>query len=359
MTCFVYVGAYAQGRAAGIHVFRFDATTGALSPVSAVTGIVNPSFLALDPSSRFLYAVNEIDDQRGGAVSAYAVDRQTGLLTPLNRQLTHGAGPCYVSLDRSGRCVLVANYASGQVTVLPVRPDGSLLPASTVIQHRGSSVNPQRQAGPHAHSILMAPANDIALAADLGLDRLMLYRLDATNGALTPHDPPWASCRPGAGPRHLAFHPGGRTLVVSNELDSTVTVFAYEASRGTVRELQTLSTLPPDFAGENYPAHIAMAASGRHFYVSNRGHDSLAVFAMDPPTGQLTAAGHQSTLGHWPRHFALDPTGRWLIAANQRGGTLVTFRVDPATGRLESTGFVTAVPSPACVQMIELPQANR
>jgi len=360
---FVYVGTYtrtsthAQDRSDGLYVYRLNPATGALSLVSTVPGLVNPSFLALDVRRRLLYAVNEVaelDGQPGGAVSAFAIDRPSGMLTALNRQRTHGADPCYLSLDQTAKWLLVANYTSGSMTLLPIQADGALGQAAQVMQHQGSSVHPDRQAGPHAHSIVVDGANRFVLVADLGLDKIMLYRLDAAQGKLIPHAPPWASVKPGAGPRHLAFHPDGRWLYATNELDSTVTACSYDAQRGVLQELQSLSTLPQDFAGVNYPAHVQVSPSGQFLYVSNRGHDSLAVLQIDEATGVLTTVAHVSTRGQWPRHFTLDPTGNWLLAANQRSDTLVTFRVDPATGRLAPTGQVTKVPAPVCVHIVDL-----
>ncbi len=359
---FVYVGTYtrtlthAQDRSEDLYVYRLNPATGALSLVSTVTGLVNPSFLALDVRRRWLYAVNqvaELEGQPGGAVSAFAIDRHSGTLTALNRQRTYGADPCHLSLDQTGKWLLVANYTSGSVTLLPIQADGALSPAAQVMQHQGSSVHPDRQAGPHAHSVVVDAANQFVLVADLGLDKIMLYRLDAAQGKLVPHAPAYA-VKPGAGPRHLAFHPNGRWLYATNELDSTVTTLSYDAQRGVLQELQSLSTLPQDFAGVNYPAHVQVSPSGQFLYVSNRGHDSLAVLQIDEATGVLTTVAHVSTRGQWPRHFMLDPTGNWLLVANQRSDTVVSFRVDPATGRLAPTGQVTKVSAPVCVQIVDL-----
>ena len=360
---FVYVGAYThaasagQVRAEGIYVYRLDAITGILTPVSVAKDIINPSFLACDPRKRFLYAVNEVaelDGQDGGAVSAFAIDPVSGALIPLNRQCTLGADPCYLSVDASGKWLLAANYGSGSMTILPIQEDGWLGAVTAVVPHHGASVDPERQAGPHAHCIIPDLANRHVLAADLGADKIMLYRFDATSGELSPHDPPWVAVRPGAGPRHLAFHPSGRYLYSTNELDSTVTTWAYDTARGILREIQTLSTLPQDFAGVNYPAHVQVAPSGKFLYVSNRGHDSLAVFAIDQEGRGLVAAGHVPTQGQWPRHFAIDPAGAWLLAANQRSNSIITFRMDAEKGLPTDMAESTTTPAPVCVQMIEL-----
>ncbi len=360
----VYVGTYtrhlphATGRGEGIYAYRLDPATGALAFVGLTARVDNPSFLALDPTERYLYAVNEVEEyvgQPGGAVSASAVDPESGALTALNRQPTHGAAPCYVSVDRTGKWVLVANYGSGSLTVLPIQEGGRLGPATAVVQHHGSSVNPQRQEGPHAHSVIVDAENRYALAADLGLDKVLVYRFDAGRGTLTPHDVPSVAIEPGAGPRHLAFHPSGRYLYATGELDSTVTALAYDAEQGNLRKLQTVSMLPPGWTGTSYAADIHVAPSGKHLYASNRGHDSIAIFAIDEKAGTLTPLGHVPTQGRTPRNFALDPSGNYLLVANQDTDTIVTFRVDPATGWLTPTGHVAAVPSPVCVRIVERP----
>jgi len=356
-----YVGTYtrtqgqAQGESDGIYVYRMDPDSGALTLAHTASGVVNPSFLALDPRQRHLYAVSEVQEtggQAGGAVSAFAVDPATGALTYLNQQPSHGTDPCHLTVDRTGRFVLVANYSSGSAAIFPIQADGRLGPATDVVQHAGSSVNPRRQQGPHAHSINVDPANRFALVADLGLDKVLVYRLDLDRGKLIPNDEPSAPLRPGAGPRHLAFHPSARYAYVINELDSTLTTFAYDETRGTLREIQSVSTLPEGFAGTNYPADVHVSPSGRFVYGSNRGHDSIVAFAVDAETGRLTCVGHEPTQGQVPRNFALDPTGTYLLAANQRTDTVVTFRIDQRTGMPVPTGHVAAVPRPVCVKIV-------
>lgn len=344
----VYVGTYtegSQGRAEGIYVCRLDPASGTLRIQQTVPGVADPSYLALAPDGRRLYAVSEVDD---GAVAAFARDPATGRLTPLNRESSHGASPCHLSVHRD--YVLAANYTTGSVAALPVRPDGSLAPATTVVRHEGSGVHP-RQEGPHAHMVVPDPDGRLILAVDLGLDRIMGYRLDAESGELTPNEPATAytSPRPGAGPRQIAFHPDGRRAWVLGELDSTLTTCAYDASRGVLRPVETLSTLPDGFAGESTAADMAVAPSGRFVYASNRGHDSIAIFATGGPTGRLTAVGHEPTHGKTPRAFALDPAGVWLLAANQDSDTIVSFRVDAATGRLSPSGQAARIPTPVCV----------
>lgn len=351
----VFIGTYTRGRSEGIYVYRMDTATGALEYVSKATGVDNPSFLALHPSQRYLYCVNETggpDGKPGGAVSAFALDLGTGTLKYLDQQPSHGTQPCHLVVDATGKYVLVANYGSGSLSMFPIEQSGRLQEASDVVQHRGSSVNPRRQQGPHAHSINLDAANRYAFAADLGMDRVMVYRLDLAQGKLWPNDPPWAQVRPGAGPRHFAFHPGGKSAYLINELDSTMTAFAYDAQRGVLTEVQTLSTLPAGFSETSYCADVHVHPSGRFVYGSNRGHDSIAIFRIDQGSGRLTLVGHESTRGKTPRNFALDPTGTFLLAANQNSDTIVTFRVDQETGKLSATGHVAEVPQPVCLVMV-------
>ncbi len=355
-TQWVYVGTYTGGKSKGIYLFHLDMASGKLTAVGLAAETTNPSFLAIHPGRRFLYAVNEIenfDGKKSGAVSAFAIDPETGHLTLLNRQPSGGAGPCHLVVDKQGKNVLVANYGSGSVAVLPIQADGRLGPPTSTIQHSGSSVNPQRQEGPHAHSINLDAANRHALAADLGLDKVFIYRFDADRGTLSPNDPPFAAVAPGAGPRHFAFHPNGRTAYVINEMGMTVTVFSYDAGTGALKTLQTISTLPEGAHGENYStAEVQVSPNGKFLYGSNRGHDSIAIFQIDPHTGLLTYVGNEPTQGKTPRNFGIDPTGTYLLAANQDSNTIVVFRIDPQTGRLTPTGNTAEVPMPVCVKMM-------
>lgn len=357
---FVYVGTYTQGpakgqnRPDGLFVYRMDPTTGALTLVSKAGGPPNPSFLTFDPSGRYLLAVSETSQfagQDGGGVSSYAIDKSTGALTLINSQPTHGAASCYVTVDPSGKWVLVTNYSGSNFTVLPLGADGKLGPFTDVVVHTGSSVNKDRQEGPHPHSVILAPGSPtLVMVADLGLDRIMLYDLDTVKGKLTPHAAPWITIHPGAGPRHMAFTPDGQTLYVANEVDSTVSAFHYDAAKGAFTELQNLSLLPANFSGQNMSADIHVTPSGKFLYASNRGQDALAMFSIDPPTGQLVATGYVSTQGKTPRNFAIDPTGSFLLAANQDSGSIVTFRIDPANGKLTPAGQVTQLAAPVCVK---------
>jgi len=355
----VYVGTYTWAKSKGIYLLRMDLATGALSKPEIAAEATNPTFLAIHPSRRFLYAVGEIGNfagSRNGSVSAFAIDPESGKLAPLNQQPSGGSGPCHVTVDKGGKNVLVANYSAGSVAVLPIGDDGKLAPPSDIIQHKGSGPNPKRQEGPHAHSINLDPAGRFAFACDLGLDKVMVYQLDPAKGKLTPNDPPAAKVAPGAGPRHLAFHPNGHFAYVINEMASTITAFAYDADRGVLSEVQTVSALPAGFTGENTTAEVQVHPSGRFLYGSNRGHNSIAMFTIDTETGRLTAAGHQPTQGKNPRNFGIDPTGAYLVAANQDTNNLVVFRIDPKTGGLEPTGSTADVPLPVCVKFVPAPK---
>lgn len=354
----VYIGTYTRENSKGIYAYRFDAATGKLSALGLAAETPHPSFLTVHPNRRYLYAVNEIDNydgQKSGSVSAFAIDPKTGKLTLLNKVSSHGAGPCYVAADRSGKNVLLANYGGGSVAVFPVNEDGLLGQASAFVQHTGSSLDPRRQQRPHAHSINISPDNRFAVAADLGLDQLLVYRFDPAKGSLTANEPAFARLSPGAGPRHFAFHPGGRYGYVINELQSTVTLLAYDAARGSFKELQTISTLPKDFQGNNSTAEIQVHPTGRFLYGSNRGHDSIAVFTIDRDKGTLTSVEHVSTQGKTPRNFGIDPTGSYLFAANQNSNNIIVFRMDPKTGRLTPTSQILDVPTPVCVKFVQAP----
>jgi 6-phosphogluconolactonase len=351
----VFVGTYTDGKSKGIYRFAFDPASGALSGGELVAETVNPSFLAVHPTRRFLYAVNEVgnfEGKPGGGVTAFALDPTHGTLARLNSQPSGGGDPCHLVVDRAGRHVLVANYGGGNASVLPIGPDGRLGPATAFVQHKGSSVNRQRQEAAHAHSINLDVANRYAVVADLGLDRVFVYRYDDQKGTLTPNDPPSVATAPGAGPRHFAFHPDGRFAYVINELGSTVVALGYDALKGSFKPLQTVSTLPAGWKGENGTAEVQVHPSGRFLYGSNRGHDSIAVFAVDQQSGKLTPAGIQSDGIKTPRNFGIDPTGSFLIVANQASDSLVVFRIDPKTGALRPTAHRVAVPVPVCLKFV-------
>lgn len=348
-----YVGTYTtQQSARGIYAYRLDLATGTLASAGLAAESTDPSYVAIHGSGKYLYAVNEVgnfEGKKSGALSAFAREPNSGLLKLLNQVATGGQSPCYVALDKRGKYVLVANYGGGSVATFPVRGDGSLGEAAGFVQHSGSSIDKKRQRAPHAHWIGVSPDNRFALVPDLGLDEVLVYRFDAATGALTPNNRPFVKVSPGAGPRHFAFHPNGRFGYVLNEMGSTVTAFSYEAVSGSLSELQTISTLPKNYAGENGAAELAVHPSGRFLYASNRGHDSIAAFSIDPGKGTLTSVGRFSTQGKTPRNFAIDPTGRFLVAANQDSGTVLVFRIDWATGRLTPAAKVGEVPAPVCV----------
>jgi 6-phosphogluconolactonase len=348
----VWVGTYTRGESRGIYRFTVDPTTGEATEPALAAETDNPSFLALHPSRPFLYAVNETAEFQGkktGAVSAFAVDGETGTLRLLNQQPSMGTAPCHLVVDRAGRNVLVANYGSGSVAVLPILEDGRLGEPSSVQQHRGSGPNQARQKGPHAHGLAFDSSGKRVFVADLGTDRVFVYDFDADSGTLEPAEPPSVALEPGAGPRHLALHPSGAFLYVVNELQSTVTVLRYDAAAGTLEPVQTVTTLPAGFEGSSTTAEIALSPDGRFLYASNRGHDSLALFAVEAESGRLAPLGHVPTGGRTPRHFALDPTGEWLLVANQGSDDVAVFRRNETSGGLEATGTVVSVPVPVCV----------
>src|ERR1043165_2059980 len=343
----LYVGTYTRPqKSKGIYAWRFQPATGKLTPIGLVAETASPSFLAVHPNQHVLYAVNEL---REGAISAFAIDPPTGKLTFLNKVSAKGDGPCHISVDRSGRWVYAANYGSGSVAAFPVHEDGSLGDSSAFVQHTGSSVNPGRQKGPHAHSVVIAPDNRFVFAADLGLDQVFGYRIDTNRGGMATDEPTVTKVAPGSGPRHVAFRPDGRFLYVLNEMLSTVVAFRYDAHKGTTEELQTLSTLPADFKGNNSGAEIAAHRSGNYLYTSNRGHDTIAMFRVDLTSGKLTSLGHASTRGKTPRSFGIDPTGTWLFAANQDSDNMAMFRIDLKTGNLNPVGDMIEAFAPVCV----------
>ena len=348
----VYVGTYTGHGARGIYRLEFDTASGAWSDPVLAGESENASFLALHPNGRVLYAVNELETfgaSATGAVSAFEIDPTSGSLTLLGQQASGGRDPCHLVVDRSGRNVLVANYTGGSVSVLPIDAGGGLQPVSIVVQHEGAGPDRARQAGPHAHAVVLDGAEHFALVADLGADRILVYRFDADGGSLEPNDLQSAALEPGSGPRHLAWHPSGRYLYAINELRSTITAFRYDPARGAAAAFQTVTTLPDGFSGENRAAEVVVSADGRFLYGSNRGNESIAIFMVDEATGALVPVGHVPAGGRTPRHIALDPSGRWLIAANQDSDSIATFRRDPLTGRLDQVGRPQPLSKPVCI----------
>ncbi len=369
----LYLGTYTRrlphvdGHGEGIYRLRLDADTGALASDGVAARLTNPAFLALDPMRPQIYAVSEVDnmaaDQPGGALHALAIDTRPGAnfaaLTALNSQPTGGGAPCHVTVDGEGRCVLIANYNGGNVTTLPIGSDGRVAPVTQQVRHSGAGPNPARQQRPHPHGVYPDLTRRYLFIPDLGIDKVCVYRFDAKQGALVPNDPPWAIIHPGAGPRHLALHPNGRWIYCINELDVTVSVLAFDPASGVLVERGWVSLLPSHSEGGSpknldSAAEIAIDAAGRFVYASIRGHDSISICAVAPDGSALTLIGHESTRGLTPRHFALSPDGRLLVAANQDSDSLVTFHVDADTGRLTPTGYSAAVPSPACVLILNI-----
>ena len=346
----LYIGTYTEaGRSESIYLVSMDGRSGKLTRVDSVDGGRNASFLAIHPNGRVLYAVNELEQHNGratGAVSSLAI-APDGALTRRNEQPSEGGAPCYVSVDRSGRVVLVANYHGGNVALLPIQSDGTLAPATHVADQ--DRVNAGGQTA-HAHCIVADPSNRFALAADLGANRVFLYRLDLEGNVLHHVEGGDAVMRPGAGPRHLSFHPTLPLVFVVNELDSTVTTLRFDADRAVLTPIDTRSTLPSGWAGRNFPADIHVAPSGRALYVSNRGHNSLAVFSVAESTGALALEQVISTGGDWPRNFTLDPAGRWLLVANQRSNSVIVFARDENSGLLTQTRERLQLPSPVCLR---------
>ncbi len=356
---FVYVGTYTEegSTSKGIYAYRFDPDGPTLTSIGLVAQTINPSFLVVHPNHRFVYAVNEVGNyngQKSGAVSAFAIDRASGKLTLLNQVASGGADPRYITVDKTGKYVLVANYTSGSIAAFPILEDGRLGQPSAFIQHSGHGTDPQRQEGPHAHSIDLTPDNRFAIVDDLGLDETLVYKFDSTKGSLTPNDPPFAKAPPGAGPRHFALHPNGKFGYVINEMGATVSVFGYDGASGVLRPLQTISTLPEGFTGAKESAEIEVHPSGKFLYASNRGHDSIAVFAIDQSKGTLTLVEYASTKGKTPRNFAIDPTGTLIFAANEKSDNIVIFRINAKTGRLTPSGKVLDIAQPVCVRFLPI-----
>ena len=339
----MYVGTYTGPKSKGIYAWRFR--DGKFSEIGLAGETANPSFLAVHQNGKNLYAVGEL---KSGTITAFSIDRSSGKLGKLNEQSTKGDGPCYVSVDKTGRNVLVANYGGGSVVVFPLdAKDGQLREPSAFVEHKGSSVHPKRQTKAYAHCIRLSPDNRFALAADLGMDQVLVYAFDPAAGTLKLASE--AKLAPGAGPRHFTFHPNGRMVYVNGELDSTVTAFAW--NNGQLYERQKISTLPSGFQGNNTTAEIVAHPGGKWLYVSNRGHNSICRFSVDK-SGKLALVDHTPAGGDTPRNFALDPSGNWLIAANQRTDNILVFRIEKASGKLTPTGDSVQIGSPVCVRWL-------
>lgn len=344
-THLIYLGTYTRSTSKGIYAVRLDNRTGELSPPVLVAETANPSFLALSPDRSHLYAVSESSTM----AVPFATDLKTGALTPLQAQDAGGKAPCHLVVDHTERALVLAHYHSGIVAALPIRADGTLGAPGTIIRHEGRSVNPQRQEGPHVHSVTLSPDNRFVIVCDLGLDRVFTYALDPATAGLAPGPAPSVATAPGAGPRHAAFSPDGRHVFVINEMGNTLVSYRYDSATGALTPIDTQPTLPADFAGDSTTAEVRVHPNGRFVYGSNRGHDSIAVFAFDPATGRLTPRGHTPTGGRNPRNFALSPDGAWLVAANQNTDSLTVFKVDLSTGILTPAPGKASVPMPVCV----------
>jgi 6-phosphogluconolactonase len=348
----VFVSAFASGEKAGIHAFGFDTEKGTLKPLIRVTGVQNPFFIALSPDRRFLYSIDEFGG-KDNFVAAFAIEGRGGDLRPLNRQNTRGTASCFVEVDPTGKSVLVANYSSGNVTSLPVKTDGSLGEAVSFFQHSGSSADPERQKGPNAHCFVVSPDGKHALACDLGIDKVMIYTLDAASAKLAPNAAqPFVKLTTGSGPRHLTFHPNGKLVYVINELANTITIFDWNAADGTLKEKQTISTLPKDFSGKSYTADLKITPDGKFLYGTNRGHDSIASYRI-ADDGKLSLIGIQPSGGKGPQNLLITPDGRWLLCANMPGNNVIVFQIDSTSGAITAHGDPVEVPMASCIRWME------
>jgi 6-phosphogluconolactonase len=347
-----YIAGSGPEKSTGIYGYRFDSKSGKLEPMGVLGEMDRPSFLAIHPNRRYLYAVSGAN---GGTVSAFSIDAQSSKLTLLNGVSSKGQGPCYVRVDRTGKNALVANYGGGSVAVIPIAEDGKLKEASSFVQHSGTVADAKRQGGPHAHSINPSPDNRYAVAADLGLDKLLVYRFDAAAGTITPNEPPFAQVAPRSGPRHFTFHPNGKYAYAINEISCTLTAFSYDAKGGVLKETQTTSTLPKGVTVTNElsTAEVLVHPAGKFLYGSNRGHNTIAVFSISPQ-GTVTLLDNVDTQGRTPRNFGIDPTGSFLLALNQSSNNVVVFRIDKKTGGLSPTGQTVEAPGPMCVRFLEV-----
>lgn len=350
----VYIGTFNVRGSQGIYLSEFDTKTGTITDPQLAGEATDAGFLAIHPTKKFLYSVCKFQTAAGetiGGVNAFAIDPKSGKLTLLNQQSSEGSGPCHLVVDAAGKNVLVANYGGGNVAALPIGDDGKLAKASSVVQHQGTSVDPKRQTAPHAHSINLDAKSRYAFAADLGLDQVLVYRFDSAKGLLTPNDPPFVKVAPGAGPRHFAFHPSGKFAYVINELGNTVTGFSYDAEQGKLTEIQTISTLPPDFKEPSYTAEVVVHPSGKYLYGSNRYHNSLAAYAVDKATGKLTLLDITPVGGKLPRNFNVDPTGQWIIVGNHEDDTLSVMKIEP-DGRLKLIRNDVPVSAAVCIKFV-------
>jgi 6-phosphogluconolactonase len=355
---YVYVGTYTDADSKGIYGYRFDAGTGILTPLGIAAEVVNPSFVVTDPAHRHLYAVTEMTEQgpdpykTNGYISSFSIDSKTGSLTFLNKVSSGGGGPCHLVVDRSGKILFVANYGSGNVASFAIEPDGRIGAMTGLDQQSGSSIDPKRQQGPHAHAVVLSPDNRFLFVPDLGLDRILIYRVDEAKRTFTANNPSYVSVKPGLGPRHFIFGAEARFAYAICEMGSSVVAFSYDHQSGKLTPIQTISTLPPEFSGEDNSAEIQAGPSGHFLYVSNRGNESIAVFQIDMKTGLLNKIQIVPTQGKIPRNFAIDPTGNYLLVANQNSNGIVVFLIDSHSGQLTPTTQAVNVSSPVSILFV-------
>jgi 6-phosphogluconolactonase len=351
----LYVGTFSVRGSEGIYVYNWNLETGDFEPIQTVPGRESPSFLAIHPTGEYLYSVNReglTEGEESGSVASYRIDANSGQLTFLNEVSSLGAGPCHVQTDLTGQILFVSNYSEGNFTVYSVEEDGRIGENLYNFAYEGQGPNLSRQQKPHLHSALPSPDNRFVFAADLGTDRLYAYRIKPGKGKLRPAKTPWVSIKPGGGPRHFTFHPNGQWVYVAEELSAHVTALRYDDRSGAMEEIQRLSTLPAGFSDPSYCADIHVHPSGRFLYVSNRGHQSLAIYAIDQATGKLTMVDTPSVQGDWPRNFLISPDGRWCLVANERSDTVAVFSIDQQTGKLTFTGRELKIPSPVCLKIL-------
>ena len=346
----VYFGTYTRkSPSEGIYHARFDAKTGKLSTPELAVKTSNPSFIAIHPNGKYLYSVTE---GKPGKISAFAIDPESKKLKLLNQSSSGGMGPCHVSVTKDGKILLAANYSSGSLASIPINADGSLKAPASIIRHKGSSIVKRRQSAPHAHSINPSPDQRFAYAADLGIDKIMIYRLNPETAELAENKPSLFTLKPGAGPRHFTFHPNGKFAYVINELDNTLVALKYNSKTGGLTEIQTISTLPGDFKGTSYPAEVRVHPNGKFVYGSNRGHDSIVCYKVDPESGRLTLVGFQKEGIKNPRHFNIDPTGEFCLVANQDADSVAVFAIDPKNGMLKAPCQTVSIGKPVCIKFL-------
>lgn len=345
---YLLVGTYTKRSSEGIYTYRFNAKTGAFSAVGTTKDIKNPSFLAVAPNQKWVYAVSELDTE--GGVFAYRFDPKTGQLTFLNQQPSGGGAPCHLEVDKTGQCVIVGNYVGGNLSILPLAASGALQPHQQKIQHEGKSINAKRQESPHVHSVNIAANNQDVFVADLGTDKIYHYALNAKNATLTPAKQPFIKVTEGSGPRHFAYHPTLPIAYLLQELDATVTAFKYE--NGTLTPFQIMETLPQNSKENVWSADIHLSPDGKFLYGTNRSNNEIFIFSIHSKTGSLTYVGSQSVEGKVPRNFAIDPTGNFLLVANQESDDITIFKRNKKTGKLLFTGQKISVSMPVCLKFV-------